>query len=366
MAVRREPMNIPKEHEQEFARFPAVLRELVIAELAAGNAIVECAHGFPAAPCGAFIKLALPVTSRPRQKTMELDFSDRTSSSYSGEFTDAKRHFFVLEPPLPPEPEPDMKAVRAEREARQRTADEALYAKTERKAKRLRSEAKRLAPAPPAEDSPAPRTLSPLVERFHQSTLINYERWHDGIGYDLELLKSATMEERKQIEQLLISGGVKDWRDVEALAALGSPRARALLRRSFEGGDDQLRVALLSHAPDLFSESERTAVLLSALQNTGVYGGLTQTMLLVESFHPPEIVDALLRGVLTRDGAIAGQFAAMLLFIHGKVSSPHDMEYRPFCLKFQDGDRRELFRELCERIGLDAAKVHQLIAGLHR
>lgn len=105
-------MNLTREQEGEFAGFPPVLRELVLAELAAGNEIIEFAHGFPAAPCGACIKLARPVTSRPRQKTPELDFYERNGSSHAGEFTDAKRHFFVLEAPHPPPPEPDMDAIR--------------------------------------------------------------------------------------------------------------------------------------------------------------------------------------------------------------------------------------------------------------
>lgn len=39
-------------------------------------------------------------------------FYARNNSSYAGEFTTEQRHFFVLEPPLPPEPPPDMDAIR--------------------------------------------------------------------------------------------------------------------------------------------------------------------------------------------------------------------------------------------------------------
>ncbi|MBL0035373.1 MAG: hypothetical protein IPP26_06295 [Flavobacteriales bacterium] len=42
----------------------------------------------------------------------EVVFYARNNSSYAGEFTTEQRHFFVLEPPLPPEPEPDMDAIR--------------------------------------------------------------------------------------------------------------------------------------------------------------------------------------------------------------------------------------------------------------
>ncbi len=108
---------------KQIAAFPAALRELIEAELRAGNKIVELSNTFPAPPAGAFVKLANPVTTRPRESSPGVDFYDRRSSSYSGEFTDAQRFYFVLEPPHPPETELDMNAIRAEMEARERAAN---------------------------------------------------------------------------------------------------------------------------------------------------------------------------------------------------------------------------------------------------
>src|ERR1044072_5071196 len=96
-------------------QFPAVLRKLLEAELKAGNTIVEIASCFPAPPAGAYAKLAKRITTRPREKTAQLDFYDRNSSLYSGEWTDAKRVYFVIEPPGPPPPEVDMDAIREAR-----------------------------------------------------------------------------------------------------------------------------------------------------------------------------------------------------------------------------------------------------------
>lgn len=105
-------MSVPIEFAKAFAVFPPVLRELVQAELAAGNSIVAIEHGFPAAPCGASIKLAQAVATERRKPVGELKFYTRNNSSYAGEFTTDLRHFFVLEPPLPHEPAPDMDAIR--------------------------------------------------------------------------------------------------------------------------------------------------------------------------------------------------------------------------------------------------------------
>ncbi|MFN7978583.1 MAG: hypothetical protein U0P30_10625 [Vicinamibacterales bacterium] len=106
------PDALPREQRQELDRFPAVLRALIDAELAAGNTIVEIGHSHPAPPAGAYVKLARKVGTRPRASGDGLDFYERNGSLHSGEFTDDRRFFWVLEPPDPPPPEPDMDAIR--------------------------------------------------------------------------------------------------------------------------------------------------------------------------------------------------------------------------------------------------------------
>jgi len=99
-------MTVAPEYRQDFDALPAALRQLLAAELAAGNSIVEVAHCFPAPPAGAYFKLANKVSTRPRTSGDGLDFYERNSSAYSGEFTDAERCYCILEPPDPPTPEP--------------------------------------------------------------------------------------------------------------------------------------------------------------------------------------------------------------------------------------------------------------------
>ncbi len=105
-------MNLAAEQQLELARFPAALQALVAAELAAGNGVLEIHHSHPAPPVGACVLLAKPVSTRPRASGAGLSFYERNSSLHSGEFTDAARHYFVLEAPKPPPPEPDMDALR--------------------------------------------------------------------------------------------------------------------------------------------------------------------------------------------------------------------------------------------------------------
>ncbi|MEO5958049.1 MAG: hypothetical protein ABIZ49_14490, partial [Opitutaceae bacterium] len=210
-------------------------------------------------------------------------------------------------------------------------------------------------PIPPRPTRAAAPKIETAVDRFRESMVMNYERWHDGIGYAVDILKTATPEDLVEIESLLVSRSVDDWRDVEALAALDSPRARVVLRKALHSGNHRVRLAVAEYAPGLISEAERTAALVSALEGADNYGGLTQALLQVESFHPPEIVAALLRGVLTRPGGNAVHFAAMLMFIHGKAKTAFDWDQRPFFLEFNTEDRTKrqaLYRELCVKIGV--------------
>jgi hypothetical protein len=194
--------------------------------------------------------------------------------------------------------------------------------------------------------------------RFERSMVMDYEKWHDGIGYDLDLLKGATPEERGEIEALLIQHGVSDWRDVEALAALGTPKANLALGEAKLHADSKIRLAVADYAPNLVSEEERTRTLVSMLRNTSLNSDLSKAIDAAADFHPPEVVAALLRGVQAGSGDAVVHFAALLMFIHGKADSPFDWEQRPFFLRFNTESRTErhaAFLELCQKIGVDPA-----------
>jgi hypothetical protein len=349
-------MNLAQEHRADFDAMPAVLRALLEAELGAGNTIVEVGHSSPAPPAGAYFKLAIPISTRRRNSGDGIDFYDRNSSMYSGEFTDAKRFYFILEPPHPAEPEPDMDAIREASCAKQDNMPRPAEDRPVRDPHEVSTTfLKQHFPDAAAKPAPAPRPET-AVDRFRESMVMNYERWHDGIGYDLKILKTAAPDELVEIENLLIENGVSDWRDVEALATMDSPRARALLRKTLKTGSREHASAVTRFAPHLVKEEEHVATLVAALEETDFYAGLTQALLQVQSFHPPEVIAALLRGVLKREGGHACHFAAMLMFLHGKAASAFDWEHRPFYLKFNTEDRvhREaMFRELCGRIGVN-------------
>lgn len=105
-------MQLTPEQKNELARFPAELRAVIEAELAAGNTIEEVGHSHPAPPAGAYFKFTKKVTTHPHAAGKGITFRERNSSISSGEFGDPTGFFFIVEPPGPP-PEPiDMDAIR--------------------------------------------------------------------------------------------------------------------------------------------------------------------------------------------------------------------------------------------------------------
>jgi hypothetical protein len=190
-------------------------------------------------------------------------------------------------------------------------------------------------------------------ERFLESMKIDFDKWHDGIGYDLEALDEMSSEERISTESMIISRSPWDWRDMEALAQLDTPRSRECLRTASKGGDREVRLAVVQFGADVLTEGEITAILIEALENADLSTGLSQALDLVEDDHPKEVEDALIDGVMSRKGDVAYHFASMLLFIHGKIESPYDLSMRPFLLRFNTDDeveRSSAYEELIDMI----------------
>ena len=324
--------SIPQEFRADVNALPATLRALLDEELAAGNSIQSVSYTHPAPPIGACVMLAKPVSTRARATDEFLTFRRVQGSQYSASFTDADARYFILEAPLESDAAyPDMDAIRKAHEVK--NPDIAFRAAT------------------------AP------VDRFQAAMHVDYEKWHDGVGYDLRVLAEANDDERKIILAKLIPPSA--WRDVEALAAMDSDVARAALHKALTSGNAEVRAAVTRYAPAIGTERERTETLLDVLKHGAFFEGLTSALDQVEQFHPPAIVNALFAGLFVRPGEIATNFAGMLAFIHGKADSSFDWALRPLFLKFNSDDgaeRERAFVELCGLLELNPADVKKRIA----
>jgi hypothetical protein len=188
---------------------------------------------------------------------------------------------------------------------------------------------------------------------------MDYNKWHDGIGYDLEALKEADMNEREAIEKILVNRNPLDWRDIEALAILDTQGSRSALKAALQGGNNEVSIHVIRFTPELVDDELKNNLIIKALRTADFYYGLRQTLELVEEYHPEKVIDTLFQGLLERDGGVAVHFAAMLFYIYGKAETSFDMDKREFFLKFNTNstsDRRIVFQELCEKIGVDCRK----------
>jgi len=198
--------------------------------------------------------------------------------------------------------------------------------------------------------------MTDAIDRFLRSMEIDYGKWHDGIGFDVDALREATPAERAVAESKL--DAMRDWRDVEALAllaSLGSASAESALRHALKSGSHEIRLAVVRHAPHLVGDDERSASLVRALDGAAPFAGLDATLSAVEEFHPAPVVDALWRGLTTRPGDVAVHYAAMLAFIYGTAESSFDWSLRPLFLKFNsesEAERRAALAELRSLVGV--------------
>ena len=326
---------IPERFREAVGLLSPSLRSLLDAELAAGNRIKRVQPGDPAPSDGVCVMLAKPVSTRARASGNVLTFWLESSSEYKASFTDQDARTFILEAPLESDGAyPDM--------------DEILEEANHGSAVSVDS--------PPR--APIDMSNWSIVDQFRAGMRVDYEMWHDGVGYKLELLNGATDIEKAAILKMLAPPN--GWRDVEALAALDFDGARAALRKALQSGNAEVRAAVLSHAPSIASDTERSETMLRALNPGPFLHDLSSVLDQVVDFHPPEIVNALFRGLLARTGDIATNYAAMLAFVHGKADSTFDWNLRPLFLKFNTDDgaeRTQAFHELCALLELSSAEV---------
>lgn len=341
--------------ERLAAALPAPLPALLRDELAAGNRVQAIESGHPAPPVGVCVILAQPVLTLAALPADALQARGLVRRRWPGSalpsgWTDAKGHCFLLEPavePVEPVQAPAAAVAAAPSPAAAAPAPAAAAAPFAEEDLRLRARA-----------SVGP---SEAMRAWDASREMNCERWREGTGYDLGALARMTPAERDAVETSLLHG-LRDWRDVQALAALDTPRARAALRRVLDEGSDALRMAVLRDAPhivpaDAGGTGARTRALMKALATAEFYGGLSQALDEVESFHPPAVMDALWRGLRERDGGTAVHFAAMLTYLHGAATEPFDWAQRPFFLTLHTEDAAEraaAIAELRRRLALPA------------
>jgi len=142
--------------------------------------------------------------------------------------------------------------------------------------------------------SPDPKPLSESANRFISSMTVTYEMWHDGTGYDLETLKGLSSEEMAAVEKILIDHRPRDWRDIEALATIDSPRAKQEIESALKSADVQVRQQAQRSVDAEPPKPDRARLLIQSPERDDLLGGLGAALDEVAEFHPPEVSNSAL------------------------------------------------------------------------
>ena len=188
-----------------------------------------------------------------------------------------------------------------------------------------------------------PRVPSPAYTRFRLSMNIDYNAWREGTPYDIAALADITPEERALLTDDFCDKSDLDWRDVEALRALATPKAIARISDAAATQTDAAGVDAFTDAiaregwtPDI----ERRFI--DKLERAEVMGGALDRLYDIAQQHlTPAVRRQLLRNARSsHDPAVRYSMGAFLLYLAGHVDSRWvmDTENRPHLLNLNSAD----------------------------
>jgi hypothetical protein len=196
-------------------------------------------------------------------------------------------------------------------------------------------------------------------QRFLASTVITYDQWHDGEGYDLAALSKMSDAERGRVQAMMIQRPI-EWREIEVLEALDSAGSWQAIEQVFARAaevDTRLAAAAALDRRGALNPPIDEVIAEAILRLETIQGGSTRALLMAES-HPTEPVKRALLRASGRKNEIAMHCAALLCFLSGKAKEPFDWELRPLFLRLapdnEESDRMAAFREVCGLAGMTA------------
>jgi hypothetical protein len=194
-------------------------------------------------------------------------------------------------------------------------------------------------------------TAPSAFQRFLDSTVLDFDRWHDGEGYDVSALAEMSAEERLKAGELML-GRDMTWREIEVLEALDQSVGWQAIERALEEGDDadvRLATAAALHRRQRLRQPLEEILAREIRRLRTIPGGSTRALLMAAEYPSAPVKEALF-AASSRKSEIALHCAALLCYLSGKAREPFDWELRPFFLRFgpdnEEEDRQAALREL--------------------
>jgi hypothetical protein len=199
---------------------------------------------------------------------------------------------------------------------------------------------------------------SDAYSRFVASLELDYDRSHDGDGYDLDALAHIDKSERGDAVHLLADRDVT-WREIEALETIDIPPAFMAIKRVLRDSDSINTRLAAAEALDNLGKLEQPidVVLAREVRNLdAVHDGCTRALLLAEQHPTDDVKQALLAASHGRTES-AMHCAGVLCYLAGVGKEPFDWDLRPLFLRLgpdePEADREAAFRELCTLVKME-------------
>jgi hypothetical protein len=184
---------------------------------------------------------------------------------------------------------------------------------------------------------------SEAYKRFKASMIIDYGKWRDGEPYDIAALSEITPAERDLLTDEIIARGSLDWRDVEALRALGTPKALKRVgtaaKQQTDGGGAE---ALITEIETGGWSDEAEAQLIHMLENMRSMESSSDRLYELCEQHPtPAVMKQLMRNARTQsDETMRYSAGAFLLYLSGHAEDWYGLEaaHRPHLLDLNSSD----------------------------
>lgn len=192
---------------------------------------------------------------------------------------------------------------------------------------------------------------APAMARFLASLELDYARWREGDGYDLEALRALTPSEQEVALALLrerVDGPGAGWREVEAVAALTLPAAVRFLRELEWHDVAEIRLRAAELAPDGARRGTVEREVLRLLRDPATDIGADALMRRAEEHPEPAIREALLWCAVDGAPHLRVHAAALALYLAGGATEAFDWAHRPLFLRFGEQPREERQAALAE------------------
>jgi hypothetical protein len=197
--------------------------------------------------------------------------------------------------------------------------------------------------------------FSEAYKTFIASMNITVDKWRDGVGFDIDALEKVTDLERGVLVKILSERleTNPDWREIEALGAIGTNAAKEAIRQVAEHGSHEARLHAAEQLAKMDESENLENVIVEALRNSTLWSGLSKAVDMAQEHPSPRIRETLLDLALNGNQDQRIHCAALALYLGGKAKEAFDWDDRPFFLKFGDDDRNvqiEAYKELCRRL----------------